>query len=261
MKILVVARTRMKDSRRCIGAISENGKSLRLLSEEGTPHCEAKCPYRVGEWWDIEFTVPAGVEVPHKEDVWVTNKTLLGMCSDVGGYVRDNIEPWVGSISKLFDGLLQFTSHGSAYICERCGVPPQSTGFWIPDESLRLDSQGEYYLCPDGQIFRRIKYVGDATPEKAIPVGSLVRVSLARWWSPPDAAESRCYLQLSGSYLASRDRAADAHRIAERLARNAVEDLVRYDLIDKKYCSELQQKLMAGTIGVPEWDDILKSDT
>lgn len=49
----------------------------------------------------------------------------------------------------------------------------------------------------------RIPYVGFEPAVDLIPKGTLVRVSLARWWrphdSPPDM-EERCYLQLSGWY-------------------------------------------------------------
>ena len=34
-----------------------------------------------------------------------------------------------------------------------------------------------------------------------IPLNTLVRISLARWWVPAGMSEERCYLQLSGWYL------------------------------------------------------------
>ena len=47
----------------------------------------------------------------------------------------------------------------------------------------------------------QIKYVGLQPTEDIIPKGTLLRVSLARWWSPNDVeVENRCYLQLSGWY-------------------------------------------------------------
>lgn len=46
-----------------------------------------------------------------------------------------------------------------------------------------------------------IKYVGFAEPINKIPAGTLVRVSLARWWRPTETSEERCYLQLSGWYV------------------------------------------------------------
>jgi hypothetical protein len=45
-----------------------------------------------------------------------------------------------------------------------------------------------------------ITYVGFEPAIELITHGSLVRVSLARWWRPDDDSEERCYLQLSGWY-------------------------------------------------------------
>ena len=46
-----------------------------------------------------------------------------------------------------------------------------------------------------------IPYVGVEPPPEIIPVGSLVRLSLARWWKPEEKEEDKkCYLQLSGWY-------------------------------------------------------------
>ncbi|MFH1320564.1 MAG: hypothetical protein ABII90_07920 [Bacteroidota bacterium] len=47
--------------------------------------------------------------------------------------------------------------------------------------------------------WRNISYVGFQNPVDKIPAGTLVRISLARWWSPNED-EERCYLQLSGWY-------------------------------------------------------------
>ena len=45
-----------------------------------------------------------------------------------------------------------------------------------------------------------IPYVGYEAPVLVIPAGSLVRVSLARWWHKPNAPDEgeTCSLQLSG---------------------------------------------------------------
>ncbi len=47
-----------------------------------------------------------------------------------------------------------------------------------------------------------IPYVGlKENPPEIIPQGTLLRLSLAHWWTPEDAdTEERCYLQLSGWY-------------------------------------------------------------
>ena len=48
---------------------------------------------------------------------------------------------------------------------------------------------------------RKITFVGFQNPVQLISAGTLLRISLARWWAPnDDDVEERCYLQLSGWY-------------------------------------------------------------
>ena len=99
----------------------------------------------------------------------------------------------------MFDGLVAFTNNGSGYISESTGLPGRSTGFWIPDAPLIRDDRR--YIYNDGLLDRRLTFVGVTQPIDVILQGSLVRVSLARWWyrrnADPDF-EERCYVQLSG---------------------------------------------------------------
>ncbi len=47
----------------------------------------------------------------------------------------------------------------------------------------------------------RFPYVGFESKVDRIPAGTLMRMSLARWWKPEDSdMNERCYLQLSGWY-------------------------------------------------------------
>lgn len=41
-------------------------------------------------------------------------------------------------------------------------------------------------------------YVGFQNEIDTITTGSLVRLSLARWWTKNNSVDKRCYLQLSG---------------------------------------------------------------
>ena len=124
------------------------------------------------------------------------------------------IHPWQGGPEQLFDGLLCLRGTSSGYISELQGVPKCSTGFWLPDRSLVLNKP----LVPDKhenklyyEMLHRangkhpsmlsVKYVGFAEPINMLPAGTLLRVSLARWWKPNETNEERCYLQLSGWYL------------------------------------------------------------
>jgi hypothetical protein len=98
----------------------------------------------------------------------------------------------------LFGGKLDYTNSGTAFIGPD-DVPAKSTGFWLPDEDLVLNADGKRYEIAGTSI----SYVGSETPPKTIVAGTLVRVSLARWWKPEDADDDfpeRCYLQVSGWY-------------------------------------------------------------
>jgi len=120
------------------------------------------------------------------------------------------VQPWRGDPDQLFDGFLviDFTS---GYISQAGGIPKRSTGYWLPDKQLILTYRNEksYYQTDCEMVIGNkhyrgllsIPYVGFADPIQEIPAGTLVRVSLARWWAPRGINEERCYLQLSGWYL------------------------------------------------------------
>ena len=84
-----------------------------------------------------------------------------------------------------------------------------------PGGTITKSPDGRWYIVKDvtkskesiremnGYPLRGLKYVGEESPIKVIPAGTLVRLSLARWWRPEDSEpnfEERCYLQLSGWY-------------------------------------------------------------
>src|SRR5690606_4859208 len=97
-----------------------------------------------------------------------------------------------------------YTSNYNGYICQRRGVPAHSTWFWIPDRNLTLRTDGKHYDYFDGLLPRGLSYVGEPQPLPTLSAGTLLRVSLARWWKPENAEpafEERCYLQLSGWFL------------------------------------------------------------
>jgi hypothetical protein len=192
----------MGSTRRCIGGLTVDGESVRLLDASGNnPGTESS--YQVGQIWDLIFTRPATLQPPHVEDVLVQRASFIGVQPDLGRHLLTRVRPWRGGIDQLFDGLVQFTWQNNGYISERVGVPASSTGFWVPDRKLVLRSDGKHYDYNGGAGDRGLSYVGESTPAADLPPGSLVRVSLARWWAPENASpgtEQRCYLQLSGWY-------------------------------------------------------------
>lgn len=200
MNVLIVGRTKMGSTTRCIGGISHDGRSVRLLIGNGGSW-DTTAPFQIGQVWDIEYTPIQHFVAPHTEDVLVLNYRLLGAQANLRAYLLTRVHPWRGAINQLFGGALGYTSNGNGYVCERLGVPGHSTWFWIPDRDLTLRVDGKHYDYTAGHLPRGLSYVGEPPPLPILPAGTLVRVSLARWWKPEDADpefEARCYLQLSG---------------------------------------------------------------
>ena len=194
---MIVARTKMGGGRVCIGALSEEGENLRLLS----PTCGyQQSALQIGQLWDVTFN-RCKVTPPHAEDVAVIDQAQRKQALDVKTYVLERVTPLNGTIDQLFDGTIRFTNSGSGYISQANGLPGYATGFWIPSSDLILEETPRGALYGPRKDYRHLKYVGFQTQVASISAGQLVRVSLAKWWKPQDADpdfEERCYAQLSG---------------------------------------------------------------
>ena len=202
MNVLIVARTRMSGTSRCIGGIAQDGRSVRLLTQTGGNY-DTRAPFQVGQVWDLTYMRRPKLVLPHVEDVLVMHARYLGIQTRLRDHLLRRIRPWQGSIDQIFQGYLGYTASGNGYVCERKGIPDRSTGFWVPDRDLHLRDDGKHYDYGTGFPRRGLSYVGETVPISLIPAGTLVRVSLARWWKPQDAEadlERRCYLQLSCWY-------------------------------------------------------------
>ncbi|WP_152608554.1 dual OB domain-containing protein [Croceibacterium mercuriale] len=200
MNILILGRTRMGTSHRCIGGITEEGNSVRLLTSGGD-YWPTSAPFQIGEVWDVSFTHAANLRPPHLEDVLVHGFKFVGPVPSFGTQVSQIVTGLTGSTQHIFDGNLAFTAANNGFINQRRGVPNHSTCFWIPDQDLVLRSDGKHYDYPGKFGPRGFSYVGEPSAIPVIPAGTFVRMSLARWWRPDDAdqhLEERCYLQLSG---------------------------------------------------------------
>lgn len=187
---------------RCIGGIAHDGESVRLLNGGG--HWDLAAPFQIGEIWDITYTSVTSLVPPHTEDVSVSEYQLVRSQQNLCAHLLKRVKPWEGSISEVFDGMLGYTASNNGFICERLGVPGHSTWFWLSDRDLTLRGDGKHYDYPQNNLPRGLSYVGEPEPLPILPAGTLLRVSLARWWKPGDAEptfEERCYLQLSGWFL------------------------------------------------------------
>lgn len=208
MKVLIVAKTRQHPGA-CIGAISFEGRSLRLLPLVKNDHEAHGREYNVGDVWEIQPQEPDDSRrrpPPHVEGVIVRHKRPLPPLADPVGFICERMPPHVGPPQPLFDGLMQRGSHGHLYIAERSGVPTHSTAFWIPDRPLtrELSPKRIRYRYDSPDWTGTFVFVGFEEAAEIIPAGSLVRVSLAHWWRPTDQPdwEERCYVQLSGWFPA-----------------------------------------------------------
>lgn len=210
MEVLIVSKTRMSNAV-CVGGILENGRWVRLLDQRGYNQ-PMHTSLNVGDVCDISFFEPLTFDPPHVEDVLVSSvsrKSSFPNLSSLSAHLRNNlkVKVWQGDPDLLFDGKLLWTEQGSGYVARDNGLPSNSVGFWLTERRLTksaFDRKVRYSHPPPSSWsdrWRRFAYVGFQEAVDAIPARTLVRVSLARWWSPADGdTEERCYLQLSGWY-------------------------------------------------------------
>jgi hypothetical protein len=208
-KILIVSKTKMENEKVCVGGIDlSNSMSVRLLDRNGSHESKEDCPYNIKEIWNIEY-IRYPRPLPHSEDIRVVSRTKSGvLIQDMDISILDvlkkiNFKIYSGNIRETFEGKLNCTDSGSLYISVE-NVPQNSTCFWICDREItRRDFQMKVrynYYDRTRQRGYYIAYVGLESPAQIIPQGTLVRLSLAHWWSPHSENEERCYLQLSGWY-------------------------------------------------------------
>ena len=201
MKVVIVAKTRMGGGA-CVGALTFDGRSLRLIAPDRDSNPAFNMEYNVGDVWDVNAEAPEYLDPPHVENVIVRHKRRLPPIDDVAGFAQRQMPPVAGGPEALFDGLAQVAGSGALYISEEGGAPPYSTMFWQPDRPLQRVEDAKRvryrYETEDGGC--TLTFVGFQDPIPEIPAGSLVRVSLAHWWRPDEMpqGELRCYVQLSG---------------------------------------------------------------
>jgi len=201
MKVLIVAKTHLYGAF-CVGGLTKDTNQNVRLMEPGGFNQPIDTAYEIGDIWELNFSPRDAVTPPHVEDVIVEQSKRIGHVRNIRETLMERVLVWRGGAGNLFGQLTRFTQNGSGYISNRTGLPNGSVGFWIADKSLvREENFGKIrYHTPDHRF--KVTYVGVGDSIKFIPAGTLLRVSLARWWQPDDAdVETRCYLQLSGWYL------------------------------------------------------------
>lgn len=203
MKVLIVAKTRMNHGC-CVGAYSlDSGENLRLLTEFGDKLPE-DIEYKIGDIWEITFEKRSQLVPPHVEDVLVKTKTFSGRQEHLGSFLKKTVPIWKDTPDQILGGKVNFPLGHSGYIDNKRGLPSQSVGFWLPDRDVELtifSDRRHYYYFGIEQVYV-FPYVGYVPVVEKIPKGTLIRISLARWWSPnPGGQEKRSYCQMSGWYV------------------------------------------------------------
>lgn len=200
-KVLVVSKTKMKNHV-CVGGILENGTSVRLLSGPSLNQ-PIETNISVGDYYIINYENGNKFKLPHSEDVLVNDHYYQNSCVDM----YDELQLLLSSgkvkaqkcfLRDIFDSNITWGFGGSGFLGSKGSIPNYSTCFWLSNETLyKINVNGNcYYQSSDKKI--KIKHVGYQCETDEINIGSIVRFSLARWWSKDNTEDKRCYLQLSG---------------------------------------------------------------
>lgn len=201
MRVLIVAKTYMKDAF-CIGAYDiTTKKNVRLLTKIGKNQ-PRNTEFDVGQIWNIEYNRRSDIKNPHIEDVLIEKSTFLKNIGNIEKFLIDNVPIWEGSPENIFYNKITYPIGRSGFLEKIRSDLTQSVGFWIPDKDLELTifEDKKHYLYFGEQVYS-FPYVGYMDKVDKISKGTLLRVSLTRWWSPyAKSVEKRCYCQLSGWY-------------------------------------------------------------
>ncbi len=198
MEVLIVSRTRMKNGVCCGGIDLANGEFVRLHDHWGKNLTDS-APFQIGDVYNLDYRTAVNCRpIPHIED-----KEVLPDCEKLKQLTAtefiDEIDRLVdvpnGGIETIFEGKLRRSTFAT-YISPK-DIPQFSVCFWRPNAPLiKSGFLGKTKYWFSGSY--AINYVGFQEPIEVIPAGTLLRMSLANWWSPDDITEKRCYLQLSG---------------------------------------------------------------
>lgn len=207
MKTLITSKTH-KGKAACVGGlVMTNNRLVRLLNS-GNWDQKADTDLNIGDIWDIDFYDREDVIPPHIEDVIIISKKYDRKIENISDFIiNSGITIYRGSPKNIFNKRLGWTKGGSGYTENKKNLPVNSVGFWISNKDLILEERTDnkiYFVYESDNRFDnniRFKYVGFDSAVKRVPAGTLMRLSLARWWKPESIEmKERCYLQLSGWY-------------------------------------------------------------
>lgn len=76
-KVLIISRTRMNNSRHCVGGLEKDtNRSPRLLTKD-KQNQNSDCPYKIGQIWDFDFKKKDDIKLPHTEDVLLLKEKFI----------------------------------------------------------------------------------------------------------------------------------------------------------------------------------------
>jgi len=209
--VLILSKTHMSEGICCIGGmVIGSGRYVRLLTPAGSNQPE-NTDLKIRQVWEVEFTERPDIRPPHTEDVLVNSRKIKESLKDeitILEFIKERkVQIWKGSPDILFDGKIQWKTRGGRGFIDNKAIPEHSVGFWISDKDLTKEEneRGTFYGYPDinGNGRRYLKFIGFEPSVNKIPAGTLLRVSLARWWKPEnnkEIPEKVCFLNLSGWY-------------------------------------------------------------
>jgi hypothetical protein len=194
----------MNSGRVCVGAhdLDDDFRSLRLLTKSGMNLSET-AKVAIGDVLDLDYVDHEDPDPPHIEDVLVQGGKHHDHLEsdDLRAEILEHIAPWEGSPETIFDGRVAGTHSGRVYVPDDGPLPSHSTGYWIPDADLvQHEAFGKVkFLYTGSSSIDELTWAGVEAPPDEIAAGTLVRVSLARWFNP-STAPSGYYAQISGVY-------------------------------------------------------------
>jgi hypothetical protein len=197
MEVLIVSRTRMKNGVCCGGINLETGEMIRLHDHWGR-NLTLDTPFQIGQVYSLIYRKALHARpIPHIEDKEIMPGYELLRELPTSEFIAE-IDRLInvprGGIESIFEGKLRHSSY-STYISPE-NIPSFSVCFWRPNANLvKSEFLGKTRYWFGNNV---ISYVGFQEPLNVITEGTLLRMSLANWWSPDDITEKRCYLQLSG---------------------------------------------------------------
>lgn len=194
-RVVIIARTRISESDVCIGAIDIDTHRMVRLHDNNGRNFRRDYPFDVGQVWNARL-FPKRSRPPHVEDTFAVQLSRVQEPFDLKGYLdgaRDRLPIWTGGPESIFDGKLHVHPYtGAAALYGDREQSAGSLGLWIPDGQLskRMEDRYEnrqfyyYYVDPSQRERLKLKFTGIAPSPETVPAGSIISLSLARWWRP-----------------------------------------------------------------------------